>query len=78
MRTFILALTTTLALSACAGPTIWTKPGITAEGWAQDQYACERDMRMSAGSFGGIYVQDYNAKQFYSRCLQSKGYYPMQ
>ena len=64
-------------LGACAAPTIWTKPDITQAGWAQDQYACERDTRMSVASFGSIYTQQYYAQQFYNRCLQSKGYYPI-
>jgi hypothetical protein len=78
MRKYILALTVTVARSASAKPIVWTKTDATAEGWAQDRYACERDVRMSAGSFGNIYVQDYNAQQFFNRCLQSKGYSPVQ
>jgi len=81
MRKFtrsILTLTLTSSLlGACATPTIWTKPDLTRAEWVQDQYACERDTRMSAASFGNIYVRDYYAQQFYHRCLQSKGYSQM-
>ena len=62
-------------LGACAAPTIWTKPGITQAGWLQDQYACERDTRMSAASFGRL--QQYYAQKFYDKCLQAKGYSPI-
>jgi hypothetical protein len=76
MRTLIptLTLAGTLLLGACGAPAMWTKPGITFEEARSDQYACERDMRMSAASFGGGLAQDIFAQQFYTRCLQAKGY----
>ena len=78
MRTLIptIILTATL-LGACAGPTIWTKPGVTQAEWAQDRYACERDTRMSAASFGGGVAQGYFAQKFFDKCLDAKGYYPV-
>lgn len=74
MQLRTLLLSGALLLGACTPATLWTKPDITAEGWRQDQYTCERDMRMSSASFGHSYVREYYAKQFYARCLESKGY----
>jgi len=67
-----------LGLGACAKPAVWTKPGYTEEAWRADRYTCERDMRMSAGSFGGGVIADVRAQQFFERCLQAKGYYRVQ
>ena len=79
MRKFIptLTLAGALFLSACATQTVWTKPGVTQTEWAQDQYACERDTRMSTASFGNTYGYLYNAQKFYNKCLLAKGYAPM-
>jgi hypothetical protein len=74
MKRLIGTILLSALLGACAAPNIWTKPDVTAEEWRSDQYSCERDMRMSIASFGSIYTRDYYAKQFYARCLQSKGY----
>ena len=64
----------TLTLGACAPTPLWHKDGVTAQQWERDRYGCERDTRMSAASFGGIYTRDYNAQQFFNRCLQANGY----
>jgi hypothetical protein len=65
-------------LGACGAPTMWAKPGVSFEEWRADQYNCERDMRMSAASFGNVYTREYYAQQFYNRCLEAKGYYRTQ
>ena len=76
MRTLLptLTLTGTLFLGACASHMAWTKPGVTQTEWTQDQYACERDTRMSAASFGNTYGRMSAAQRFYNKCLQAKGY----
>jgi hypothetical protein len=76
MKTTLWALLSlTLSLGACAAtaPT-WVKMNGDYTTWQADQYTCERDMRMSAASFGGIYVREYNAQQFYDRCMRARGW----
>jgi hypothetical protein len=41
----------------------------------RDRYECERDARMSAGSFGTGLVGELNAQEFMGRCFQAKGYH---
>ena len=67
----IVALST--LLGACA-PTMWTRPGTSDAEWRVDQYACERDARMSAISFGGGISGAIEAKRFHDKCLEVKGY----
>ena len=51
-RAFISIL---LTLAGCAPQVVWTKPnGFTQQDFAQDSYACEKDMRQSAYFGGGI------------------------
>lgn len=63
------------AMTACGGPSlVWYRPDANQTDWIQDRYACERDTRMSAASFGGTMMRDIHAQQFFARCLQAKGY----
>jgi len=62
-----------LAATGCARH-VWTKPGVTEQEWRADSYACERDVRQS-GYYGTGLAGILNQQDFYSRCLQSKGYY---
>ena len=62
-------------VSGCA-KTVWTKSGLTEAEYRADAYACERDMRQS-GHFGTGLVGALEARDFYERCMVSKGYRKM-
>jgi hypothetical protein len=63
-----------LVLGACSH-VVWDKPGATEEEFRRDAYQCERDARMSAGSFGGGLAGAINAQNFMERCMTyEKGY----
>jgi len=66
-----------LALGGCMAPSVWSKPGLTQEEWLADSYACERDTRGAAQSFGGGIDGMLQARDFLARCLRSKGYAQM-
>jgi hypothetical protein len=72
MQTAILLAVAALALTGCA-KTIWTKPGLTEQEYNVDAYACERDVRQS-GYYGGGIAGALNMRDFYERCMRSKGY----
>jgi hypothetical protein len=59
-------------LSGCASPT-WDKPGATQQDFAQDSYACEKDMRQS-GYYGGGIIGVINANGFEDRCMVAHGW----
>src|SRR4051812_30604378 len=62
-----------LLLGGCGPQLMWTKPGFNSVDWQRDNYECERDTRMSRLSFGDD-VLGFNQREFFSRCLQAKGY----
>ena len=72
-RTVPILLVFSVLLSAGCARTVWTKTGLTEEEFRVDDYACERDMRQS-GYFGTGLVGAVNARGFYDRCMQAKGY----
>jgi len=73
----ILTAAASLTLSGCMAPMVWSKPGLTQEEWLADSYACERDTRGAAQSFGGGIDGMLQAREFLARCLRSKGYAQM-
>lgn len=69
-----LILMLSLGLLAACGPRyIWVK-NVGEDELNRDRYECERDARMSAGSFGTGLVGALNAQDFMGRCFQAKGY----
>jgi hypothetical protein len=60
-------------LAACGPRYIWVKD-VGQDELNRDRYECERDARMSAGSFGVGLVGQMNAEEFMGRCFQAKGY----
>lgn len=54
-------------------PMIWDKYGVSQEQFNKDSYECERDARQS-GYFGGGYIGAMNLREFYKKCMISKGY----
>lgn len=52
---------------------VWTKPGLTQQEFRVDRYACERDMRQS-GYYGTGLAGAIEMRNFFSRCMESKGY----
>ena len=71
-RASLLAAFYVLASAGCTR-SVWTKAAFTEEEFRADDYSCERDMRQS-GYFGTGWVGALNAKGFYERCMQAKGY----
>jgi hypothetical protein len=78
MKRLLGTLVLSTCLSACTAQGVWTKPELTLATWQHDQYACERDMRMSIASFGHLYTRAYYAQKFYHKCLEVKGYTKIQ
>lgn len=68
----ILAPLALLGLAACADVKYY-KPGATMGDFRVDSYACERDARSVAASFGSSFGGVATAK-FYGRCMASKGW----
>ena len=62
-----------VAVTGCARH-VWTKSGLTEQEFRTDSYACERDMRQS-GYFGTGLAGMLNSRDFFGRCMRSKGYY---
>lgn len=62
-----------LVFGGCA-ETVWVKPGATQSDFNRDSYECERDARMSAGSFGGGIGGAIEARGFMERCMGVRGY----
>ena len=60
-------------MAAGCAKTVWTEAGLTEQEFRSDDYSCERDMRQS-GYFGTGRAGALNAKSFYERCMQAKGY----
>ena len=61
-----------LGVAGCA-PMIWDKQDATQDQYNQDAYACERDARQS-GYFGGGIIGGLNMREFFQKCMRSKGY----
>jgi hypothetical protein len=60
-----------LVSSGCT--TVWTKPGITEQGFATDSYECERDVRQG-GYYGSGLAGSLAMRDFYERCMMARGY----
>ncbi len=69
-RLLVLSL---MLLAACGTRYMWVKK-VSQDELNRDRYECERDARMSAGSFGTGLVGAANAEDFIGRCFQAKGY----
>lgn len=72
---FALIMMCTLLLSACA--TKWTKPDGTQQEFAEDKYTCMQQAPATAG-FGlyGMAFAEQKQKQYFSACMNAKGWYP--
>lgn len=75
MLKFIFSIVVMVLAGGCAPDSRhFVKDGVSPEEYRADAYACERDTRMSAGSFGtGVTAPTY-AQNFAIRCMASKGY----
>jgi len=71
-KNLICAITLIILLVGCA-TMIWDKPGLTQDGFNRDHYECEKDARQS-GYYGGGWVGSMNMREFYKRCMVSRGY----
>lgn len=67
-------LATIIALCAigCSKPLYWVKANSTEQDYNVDSYSCERDMRQSNFAIG--VAGEYDARDFYGRCMVSKGW----
>jgi uncharacterized protein YbjT (DUF2867 family) len=78
MKTTAAILLAALALSACAGQQTgkFYKDGATAQEYATDAYACERDTLAVASpyTFGRGFTAGGNARGFAIRCMAARGY----
>jgi len=52
---------------------IWDKSGATQDDYNRDSYECEKDARQS-GYYGGELVGKMNMRDFFKRCMVSRGY----
>jgi hypothetical protein len=72
-------LALSVAVAGCAGERHaqqfeWGKQGATTAQRDSDLYECERDTRAGARSFGGGTYGQYQAQNFFMRCMNAKGY----
>lgn len=88
MRPILLAAS--LLLSACAGPAIYGKPGVTPDRERQDFAECNFEALKATGSAPGGTITDYNMSntiandiatgmrrgEIMRACLLAKGYTP--
>ncbi len=63
-----------LALAACADERKFYRAGATLGDFKADTYACERDARGVAASFGGGIMAGLEARNFGRRCMEAKGW----
>jgi hypothetical protein len=68
----ICAVALVVLLAGCA-PMIWDKSGATQNDYNKDSYDCEKDARQS-GYYGGGIAGGLEMKEFFKRCMVSKGY----
>lgn len=73
MFKIIFAIILGVMFSGCATPMIWDKPGGTQQQYNKDSYDCEKDARQS-GYFGRGFAGELEMRDFFKRCMTSKGY----
>lgn len=59
--------------AGCATPMVWDKNGATQDDYNKDSYECEKDARQS-GYYGSGIAGAINLKEFFKKCMVSKGY----
>jgi hypothetical protein len=69
-----LAILGSVALSACAPQSVWTKAGATDQDFATDSYDCERDARQSS-YYGSGLAGAVNMQGFANRCMVAHGWH---
>lgn len=75
MKLFPAIVAAALLLQGCGQPWEWASTGNASVDFSKASYECERDMRMSAASFGDGIMRQYYADQFVIRCMSYKGWY---
>ena len=73
MKTIVLVVAVLIGITGCAAPMVWQKSGATQSDYNTDSYACEKDSRQS-GYYGGGIAGALAMKDFFKRCMVSKGY----
>jgi hypothetical protein len=71
-RYLICALALTVFLAGCAD-TVWVKPSATDDDFKKADYECDKDTRQS-GDFGEGIMGALRMKEFYQKCMISKGW----
>lgn len=69
-----IVLASTFFLTACVTPPMWSKAGATEADFNAQAYECEKDARLSAGSFGGGIVATLEFQNFERRCMVAHGW----
>jgi len=71
-KSVLCTLALTILFTGCA-PMIWDKSGGTQAEYNRDSYECEKDARQS-GYYGSGLSGALELKEFFKRCMVSRGY----
>lgn len=65
----VAGLVLVIGSSGCAGRMVWSKPGLTQEGFNRDNYACQQEGRYGANEYGALIDRN-----LYQGCMRARGY----